>query len=127
VAESILIVDDNAMNVKLLRVILEREGYAVYTAMDGEEGLGVVANVKPRLILMDIRLPGIDGLELTRLLRADVATKDIVIVALTASGTTGDEQQALAAGCNGYLAKPIDVGALPTLIARYLAMHIPPH
>jgi two-component system cell cycle response regulator DivK len=119
--ERILIVDDNASNVKLVRVLLERQGYDVQTAADAEDALRVLGRHKPRLILMDVQLPGMDGLELTRRLRADVTTKDIVILALTASATGGDEKKALAAGCDGSVAKPIDIGSLPKEIAEYLA------
>lgn len=124
--EGILVVDDNAANVKLLRVLLGREGYEVRTAVDAEDALRVLAMFKPRLILMDVQLPGMDGLELTRRLRTDVATKDIVILALTASATGGDERRALAAGCDGYVAKPIDVGSLPKVIADNLAARAKP-
>jgi two-component system cell cycle response regulator DivK len=119
--ERILVVDDHAANVKLLRVVLEHAGYEVRTAADAEYALREVSALKPRLILMDVRLPGVDGLELTRRLRADLATKDIVIVALTASTTHGDEERALSAGCHAYLAKPIDVGSLADFVAEVLA------
>jgi two-component system cell cycle response regulator DivK len=117
----VLVVDDNAANVKLLRVLLEREGYGVETAADAEDALCVLSAFKPRLILMDVQLPGMDGLELTRRLRADAATKDLVILALTAAATKEDEARALAAGCDGYVAKPIDVGSLPGIVAEHLA------
>jgi CheY-like chemotaxis protein len=119
--ESVLIVDDNAANAKLVRVLLEREGYVVQTAADAEDALRVLSTLQPNLILMDVQLPGMDGLDLTRRLRADVANKDIVILALTASATKSDEAKALAAGCDGYVAKPIDVGSLPGVIAERLA------
>ena len=118
--ETILIVDDNAANLKLARVLLQGEGYDVWTAADAEEAMRVLQTYTPRLILMDIQLPGMDGLELTRRLKADVATKDIVILALTAYAMKGDEDKARAAGCDGYIAKPIDVGSLPGVIAHHL-------
>jgi PAS domain S-box-containing protein len=118
--ESILVVDDSAANLKLARVLLQHEGYEVRTAVDAEDALRVLSTVKPRLILMDVQLPGMDGLELTRHLRADVATKDIVVLALSASSTSGDEQRALAAGCDGCVAKPIDIGSLRKVIAGCL-------
>ena len=118
--ETILIVDDNAVNLKLVRVLLVKEGYQVQTAPDAEEALKSVEAVKPDLILMDIQLPGMDGLELTRLLKADPGTKDIMVVALTAYAMKGDEEKAKAAGCDGYIAKPIDTQALPGMIAGYL-------
>src|SRR5580658_8124731 len=118
--ESILVVDDSAANLKLARVLLQHEGYEVRTAVDAEDALRVLSTVKPRLILMAVQLPGMDGLELTRRLRADVATKDIVVLALSASSTSGDEQRALAAGCDGCVAKPIDIGSLRKVIAGCL-------
>jgi two-component system, cell cycle response regulator DivK len=118
--EDLLIVDDNAINLKLARILLQGEGYAVHTASDAERALRVLESVKPRLILMDLQLPGMDGLELTRRLKADDATKDIVIIALTASAMKGDEERARAAGCDGYVAKPIDIDSLPVLIAQHL-------
>jgi PAS domain S-box-containing protein len=118
--EIILIVDDSAANLKLARVLLEREGYAVRTAADAEGAIRVLSSLKPRLILMDVQLPDMNGLELTRRLRDDAETRDIVIIALSASTTRGDEQKALAAGCDGYIAKPLDVGSFASVIAEYL-------
>lgn len=118
--EPILIVDDNAANLKLARVLLTGEGYDVRTAMNAEEALAEMATRRPRLILMDIQLPGMDGLALTRRLKADPATRDVVILALTAYAMKGDEERVLAAGCNGYVSKPIDTRALPKLVAEYL-------
>jgi len=118
--ESILVVDDSATNLKVARVLLERVGYEVRTATDAANALLALSTLKPRLILMDIMLPGIDGLELTRRLRADAATNDIVILALSASGTKSDEQKALAAGCDGYVAKPFELDSLLTVIAKHL-------
>jgi CheY-like chemotaxis protein len=118
--EPILIVDDNATNLKLLRILLQGEGYEVRAAGDAEEALEVLKTFHPRLILMDIQLPGMDGLELTRRLKADRATQDIIITALTAFAMKGDEQKALEAGCDGYIAKPVDTRTLPALIVKYL-------
>ena len=119
-AGPILIVDDNPANLKLIRVLLTGEGYQVQTAADSQEALVAIATVRPRLILMDLQLPGIDGIELTRRLKADPATKDIRIVALTAYAMKGDEEKARAVGCEGYITKPIDTRALPGLVAGYL-------
>jgi two-component system, cell cycle response regulator DivK len=119
--EPILIVDDNPQNLKLVRVLLADEGYQVKTAVDAEEALALLETFMPRLILMDLQLPGMDGLELTRRLKADPARRGIVIVALTAYAMKGDEAKARAAGCEGYVTKPIDVDALPRLIAGHLA------
>ena len=118
--EPILIVDDNPTNLKLARVLLAGEGYVVKTANDGEEMLKVLESFTPRLILMDIQLPGVDGLELTRRLRADPTRRDIAIVALTAYAMKGDEDNALAAGCDGYITKPIDLDTLPRIVAEHL-------
>jgi CheY-like chemotaxis protein len=119
-AKTILIVDDNPVNMKLIRVLLAGEGYDVRTAADAQEALLVLKDFHPQLILMDIQLPGIDGLELTRRLKANPVTRDIAIVGLTAYAMKGDEERILAAGCNGYIPKPIDTRTLPDLIMRYL-------
>jgi CheY-like chemotaxis protein len=118
--EPILIVDDNALNLRLARLLLSGEGYDVRTAGNAEEALAVLAEFKPRMILMDLQMPGMDGLELTRRLKADAATRDITILALTAYAMKGDEERARAAGCDGYIPKPIDTRELPELIARLL-------
>jgi CheY-like chemotaxis protein len=114
------VVDDNPHNLKLARVLLTGEGYEVRTAADAEEALTVLAGFTPRLVLMDIQLPGMDGLELTRRLKADPARRHIVVVALTAYAMKGDEAKAVAAGCDGYIAKPIDTAALTALVADLL-------
>lgn len=119
--EPILIVDDHPQNLKLARLILAGEGYEVRTAGDAEEALNVLAAFTPRLILMDLQLPGMDGLQLTRQLKSDPATNGIQIVALTAYAMKGDEENAFAAGCDGYITKPIDTESLPRLVAQHLA------
>jgi CheY-like chemotaxis protein len=118
--ESILIVDDNPLNLKLTRLLLLGEGYQVRTAGDANQALDLIAAARPDLILMDIQLPDIDGLELTRRLKAGPATRGIVVLALTAYAMLGDEAKARAAGCDGYIAKPIDTRTLPGIIAGYL-------
>ena len=118
--EPILIVDDNPANLKLVRMLLDGDGYEVRTAGDAEEALAALKEFRPRLILMDLQLPGMDGLTLTRRLKADPATRDIYVLALTAFAMKGDEERALAAGCNGYVAKPIDTRVLPGQISRIL-------
>jgi CheY-like chemotaxis protein len=118
--EAVLIVDDNPANLKLARVVLSVEGYEVRTAADAEEALVSLATFHPRLILMDIQLPGMDGLELTRRLKADPATRGIVVLALTAYAMKGDEEKARAAGCDGYVVKPIDTRTLPAVVAESL-------
>lgn len=119
--EPILIVDDNPANLKLARVVLKRAGYEVRTAADAAEALTALDTFRPRLILMDLQMPGMDGLDLTRRLKADPSRADIIIVALTAYAMRGDEEKALAAGCDGYLAKPIDTRALASAVAGYIA------
>jgi len=118
--EPILIVDDNSTNLKLVRILLASEGYDVRTAADAEEALNVLKEFYPRLILMDVQLPGIDGLELTRRLKSDPATRDITILGLTAYAMKGDKERIIAAGCDGYVPKPIDTRTLPELVAGYL-------
>jgi CheY-like chemotaxis protein len=119
--EPILVVDDNPQNLKLIRVLLTGEGYAVRTAADAEEALRLLEGYAPRLILMDLQLPGMDGLELTRRLKADPRRRGVLVVALTAYAMKGDEEKARAAGCEGYVTKPIDTEGLPRLLARLLA------
>ena len=117
---TILIVDDNPVNMKLIRVLLSGEGYLVRTATDAREALQVLNECRPSLILMDIQLPGMDGLELTRRLKADPLTRDIRIVGLTAYAMKGDEARILAAGCDGYIPKPIDTRNLSNLIRGFI-------
>jgi len=124
--EPVLIVDDNAANLKLAKVVLAKEGYEIRTAGDAEEALKVLQEFKPRLILMDLQLPGMDGLTLTRQLKAEPGTRDILIVALTAYAMKGDDEKAQAAGCDGYITKPIDTQAFPAQIAGYLKAKIEP-
>ena len=118
--EPVLIVYDNPQNLKLAKVILAGEGYEVKTAIDAEEALRILESFTPRLILMDLQLPRMDGLELTRRLKSPPAYRDVVILALTAYAMKGDEEKARAAGCDGYISKPIDTRTLPGVIAGYL-------
>jgi CheY-like chemotaxis protein len=122
--EPILIVDDNPQNLKLAKVILAAEGYEVKTAIDAEEALRILESFTPRLIMMDLQLPRMDGLELTRRLKADPARREIIIIALTAYAMKGDDEKAFAAGCDGYISKPIDIDALPRVVAEYLARRV---
>lgn len=119
-AETILIVDDNAANLKLSRVLLAAAGYTIVTASDAEQALLVLEQTVPQLILMDIQLPGMDGLTLTRLLRARSDMREVTIIAFTAFAMKGDEEKAFAAGCDGYITKPIDTRAFSAQVARYL-------
>lgn len=119
-AQPILIVDDSPVNLKLARVVLEAGGYAVQTAADTDEAREVMKRFSPRLILMDIQLPGMDGLEFTRHLKSDPATADIRVVALTAFAMQADREKAMAAGCDGFITKPFDTRTLGSTIARLL-------
>jgi len=118
--KAILIVDDNPANLKLAQLLLQIEGYGVRTAENAEQALVSLKTFRPDLILMDIQLPGIDGLELTRRLKADRATRQITIVALTAYAMKGDKQKIADAGCDGYVTKPIDTRSLPRQLADFL-------
>ncbi len=118
--EPILIVDDNPSNVKLARLLLANAGYEVRTATDSTETLEMLRSFRPRLILMDIQLPGMDGLKLTRRLREDPITHDVIIVAVTAYAMRGDEERVKAAGCDGYMSKPIDTRTFVDQIRKYL-------
>jgi CheY-like chemotaxis protein len=119
--ERILIVDDNPTNLKLVTYLVRAHGYDVDTAGDADQAVAAIGANRPALILMDLQLPGVDGLELTRRLKADPATRDIKIVAVTAYAMKGDQEKATAAGCDAYVTKPIDTRALPALIASQLA------
>lgn len=118
--ERVLVVDDNPQNLKLARLVLVDAGFDVRTAVDAEDALRVLASWRPRVILMDLQLPGMDGLEFTRRLKADRATATICIVALTAYAMKGDQAKAMAAGCDGYLAKPIDIDLLTATLGDLL-------
>jgi CheY-like chemotaxis protein len=120
-AERILIVDDNPTNLKLVTYLVRASGYEVDTAGDADQARAAITANRPALILMDLQLPGIDGLELTRLLKADPATRDIKIIAVTAYAMKGDQEKAIAAGCDAYVTKPIDTRALPQVIADQLS------
>jgi len=117
----ILIVDDNAANMKLAAFVLKSKGYTVRTASNAKEALVEIASFPPRLVLMDIQLPDIDGLELTRRLKAEPATRGIIVVAVTAYAMAGDEEKARRAGCDGYISKPIDTRTLAATVGLYLS------
>lgn len=118
--ENILVVEDNVMNLKLVRVLLEQEGYVVTEAMDAEQAQEILKYRDFELILMDIQLPKMDGLTLTRQLKEDPKTKHIPIIALTAHAMRGDEEKAVAAGCSGYIPKPINVSDFAIKIKKFL-------
>ncbi|HUA61797.1 MAG TPA: response regulator [Verrucomicrobiae bacterium] len=118
--EQILIVDDTPVNLKLTRILLVNEGYKVLTAGSAEEALELLRSYHPQLVLADIQLPGMDGLELTRHIKRAEATQDITVIALTAFAMAGDERKAVDAGCDGYITKPIDTRTLGTRIREIL-------
>jgi two-component system cell cycle response regulator DivK len=124
--EPVLIVDDNPQNLKLAKVILAAEGYAVKTAIDAEDALRILESFTPRLILMDLQLPRMDGFELTRRLKADPTRCQIIVIALTAYAMKGDDAKALAAGCDDYMSKPLDIDLLPRVVAEHLARSASP-
>jgi CheY-like chemotaxis protein len=117
---SILVVDDNPLNLKLFTYLLAVPGYDVSTARNAEEALQVLVQLKPQLILMDLQLPDIDGLTLTRRLKQDPTLRATAIVAVTASAMKGDEEKARAAGVDGYMTKPLEKRAFRAMVERYL-------
>jgi CheY-like chemotaxis protein len=117
---SILVVDDNPSNLKLFTYLLALPGYAVTTAADAAQALAVLARLVPDLIIMDLQLPDVDGLTLTRQLKADPKLQRIPIVAVTASAMKGDEEKARAAGVDGYMSKPVEKSAFRAMVATYL-------
>ncbi len=116
----ILIVDDNPTNLKLASQVLELEGHDVIGAVDAEHALSLLERDVPDLILMDIALPGMDGLALTRRLKAQRRFHGLPIVGLSAYAMKGDEQKALVAGCDGYITKPIDTRVFPAQVQAFL-------
>jgi CheY-like chemotaxis protein len=118
--ETILVVDDNPTNLKLVSDVLGFEGYCMVTAVNAQKAQAMVQQTRPDLILMDIGLPDMDGLTLTRKIKADQGTCHIIIVAVTAFAMKGDRERAIAAGCDGYIAKPVDTRKLPSQITELL-------
>jgi CheY-like chemotaxis protein len=116
----ILVVDDNPTNLKLVTFLLSASSYEVRTATDARHALAVLESFRPDLILMDLQLPDIDGLELTRRLKADPRTRDTAIIAVTAYAMKGDEEKARAAGVDGYVCKPIQKDAFRKIVAEQL-------
>ncbi len=118
--KKILLVEDNKSNRYLITFILEKSGHTVIEAGDGKTGIEMAAAEKPDLILMDIQLPDINGLEVTRRIRASVANGEIPIIALTSYAMAGDKEHFLEAGCNGYIEKPINPETFMEEIKKYL-------
>ena len=118
---NVLYVEDNEYNRKIVRQLLTRTSYRLREAADGEAALGMVREERPDLILMDVQLPKMSGLEVTRALRDDPATADVPIIVVTSFALSGDEQRAMAAGASAYIAKPYSPRELLALIDTYLA------
>jgi CheY-like chemotaxis protein len=116
----LLVVDDNAANLALLSYVLRAAGHEVHTATSAEEALAALDRRAPRMLLLDLRLPGMDGLTLARRLRADPRHDALIIVAVTAQAMRGDREAAIEAGCDGFVTKPIDTRALPATVAEHL-------
>ena len=120
-AKTILIVEDEPRNMKLMRDLLQRFGYETIEAVDGEQGVELAKVAKPDLILMDIMMPKMDGLEATRIIKTDIITKHIPIIALTSYAMKGDRERTIEAGCDMYIAKPVDILEVLKAIKHYLA------
>ena len=118
--KKILIVEDNEKNMYLISFILKKHEYEVIEAATGEEGVELAIKEKPDLIIMDIQLPGIDGMEATKRIRASKADGDIPIIALTSYAMAGDKEKALEAGCTGYIEKPINPETFAAEIEKYI-------
>ncbi|MBN1889392.1 MAG: response regulator [Thermoflexales bacterium] len=117
---TILYIEDNFHNRRIARKILQSRGYTMVEAEDGIKGLEMVTSLKPALVLLDIGLPGMDGLEVVARIKADEELKHIPVIALTASAMRGDRERFLAAGCDDYLSKPVQVNELLDKVGEYL-------
>ncbi len=118
--KTVLIVEDNAVNLELVTDLLAVAGYRVVTATTAPAGIRLAQTVRPDLVLMDVSLPGMDGLQATRRLKEDPATAAIPVVAVTAQAMAGDKERALAAGCVGHITKPIDTRQFAGQVAEYM-------
>jgi two-component system cell cycle response regulator DivK len=117
---TILYIEDNCENRLLVRRVLEAEGYRVIEAEDGLAGMDYVQSETPDLVLMDINLPELDGYEVTKRLKQSPAMAEVPVIAMTANVMKGDREKTIAAGCDGYIPKPIDIDSLPSQIAKFL-------
>jgi CheY-like chemotaxis protein len=122
VSRKILYIEDNPQNLYLVTFILERNGFEVFPAQDGAEGIERAAAIRPDLILLDIQLPVMDGYEVARRLRGNPDLAAVPIVAVTSYAMPGDREKAIGAGCTGYIEKPID----PETFVQQMARHLPP-
>jgi CheY-like chemotaxis protein len=116
----ILIIEDNPRNLKLTRDVLQFKGYRTLEADTAEAGIALAREHQPALILMDVQLPGLDGCEAMKILKADISTRQIPVVAVTSFAMKGDRENLLAAGFDGYMSKPIDIKELPAVVEGYL-------
>ena len=119
-SKTVLIVEDNELNMKLFNDLLQANGYDTVQTMDGREALELVKKHVPDLILMDIQIPEISGLEVTKIIKADDELKDIPVIAVTAFAMKGDEEKIREGGCEGYIAKPISVPVFLETIAKFI-------
>jgi CheY-like chemotaxis protein len=118
--KTILVVEDNALNMKLVKSLLTMGKYVMVEAHDAETGITLARDKKPDLILMDIQLPGMDGLSATRIIKEDPSVKDIPVVAFTSFAMEGDEEKAMEVGCAGYITKPLDTQNFLKTVEQYL-------
>jgi CheY-like chemotaxis protein len=118
--KTILVIEDNELNMKLVRSLLKIGNYEVLEAVDAETGMQLIRKHRPDLVLMDVQLPGMDGLKATRIIKGDSALKDIPVVALTSYAMQGDEEKAAEAGCTGYITKPLDTKAFLEIIDQFI-------
>ena len=121
--EKILIVEDNPQSMKIVMMALRPHGYNLLEATDGEEALEIVSREKPDLIIMDVQLPRLSGLEVTRRLRQMPAFSHVPIIVITAYAMKGDKEKAIEAGCDAYFTKPINTRELPQIVAEMLQRH----
>jgi len=117
---TVLLIEDNSQNLYLATFLLEKSGYRVVPAMDGPAGISLAKNIQPRFILLDIQLPGMDGYAVAQALRLNPQLNNVPIVAVTSYAMLGDREKALAAGCDGYLEKPINPETFIADIEKYL-------
>ena len=118
--KTIIVVEDNELNMKLVKGLIKIGKYRMLEASDAESGIQLIREKKPDLVLMDIQLPGMDGLSATKILKEDPNLKDMPIVALTSYAMEGDKEKALQAGCTGYITKPIDTRNFLETLSQYL-------
>jgi len=119
-SKTILVIEDNELNMKLVRSLLKFGNYEVLEAVDAETGMQLIRKHRPDLVLMDVQLPGMDGLKATRIIKGDLALKDIPVVALTSYAMQGDEEKATEAGCTGYITKPLDTKVFLEIIDQFI-------